>query len=283
MNELEEIIQKIRRSELILWVGSGFSSLAGYPTGSKLVSIIKEELNPSEKQYFEKKFNLDEVAEEFVQIRSRKELISILHEVFKKEPTNLMYHKMVSEIPQIQTIITTNYDKSFEHTYRNDIFPIISDEDFPAIPRNKISLYKIHGDIDVPNSIIITKSDYLNYYNKGKEDLIWNDIKSLISKYTILFIGYSFEDSNIKSIFEYILEKLGHMHKDSFLITRNLSDHKRRHLLEKYSIHSINMYAEEAISKIQKEVEKNLIIDAGNGHIPQHRIGKIFSSRNINT
>jgi hypothetical protein len=73
------------------------------------------------------------------------------------------------------------------------------------------------------------------------------------------------------------------MHKDSFLITRNLSDHKRRHLLEKYSIHSINMYAEEAISKIQKEVEKNLIIDAGNGHIPQHRIGKIFSSRNINT
>jgi len=157
MNDFNKIINKIRRDELILWVGSGFSSFAGYPTGSKLANIIKEKLNPSEKQYFENKYNLDEVAEEFVLIRSREELVSLLSEVFKEVPENLMYHKIVSEIPQIQTIITTNYDKSFEHTYGNDIFPIISDKDFPAIPRNKVSLYKIHGDIDVPDSMIITK------------------------------------------------------------------------------------------------------------------------------
>ena len=140
MTDFNKIIYKIRSGELILWVGSGFSSLAGYPTGSQLANIIKEKLNPSEKQYFENKYNLDEVAEEFVLIRSREELISLLSEVFKEAPKNLMYHKMVSEIPQIQTIITTNYDKSFEHTYGNDIFPVISDKDFPAIPRNKVSL-----------------------------------------------------------------------------------------------------------------------------------------------
>lgn len=283
MNDFDKVITKIRSGELILWVGSGFSSLAGYPTGSQLANIIKEKLNPNEKQYFENKYNLDEVAEEFVLIRSREVLASLLSEVLKEVPKSLMYHKMVSEIPQIQTIITTNYDKSFEYAYGNGIFPITSDKDFPTIPRNKVSLYKIHGDIDVSDSMIITKSDYLDYYNGGKENLIWNEIKSLISKYSILFIGYSFEDSNIKSIFEYILKRLGSMHKDCYLVTRNLSDHKQRHLLEKYSIHYISMSAEEAISNIQKEVEKNLIIDAGNGYIPQYRINKLFLNRKINT
>ena len=191
MDDFDEIISKMRRGELILWVGSGFSNLAGYPTGSQLTKTIKDKLNPDEKQYFDNKFNFDEVAEEFVQLRSRKELEFIIHEVFKQVPTDLTHHKMISEIPQLQIIITTNYDKSFEYTYKNDIFPIIRDKDFPTITRNKISLYKIHGDIELPDSMIITKSDYRDYYDSGKEDLIWNEIKSLVSKYSILFIGYS--------------------------------------------------------------------------------------------
>ena len=282
MDDFDKIISKIRRGEIILWIGSGFSSLAGYPTGSQLVQIIKDELNFDEKQYFKNNSHLDEVADEFVQLRSRKELESILSKIFKEMPQNLMYHKIVSEIPQIEKIITTNYDKSFEYAYGNDIFPIISDKNFSAIPRNKVSLLKIHGDIDVPNSMIITKSDYRNYYDSGKEDLIWNEIKLLISKYSILFIGYSFEDSNVKSIFESILRRLGGSHKDCYLITRELPDHKQRYLLE-YSIHYIQMSAQEAISNIQKEVEKNLIIDARNGYIPYYRISKLLSNRKINT
>jgi hypothetical protein len=43
------------------------------------------------------------------------------------------------------------------------------------------------------------------------------------------------------------------------------------------------MSGEEAISKIHTEVERNLIIDAGNGYIPHHRISKLFLNRNINT
>lgn len=282
MDDFDKIISKIRHGEIILWIGSGFSSLAGYPTGSQLVKIIKDNLNPDEKQYFDNKSHLDEVAEEFIQLRSRKELEFILSNVFKKVPANLMYHKMISEIPQIEKIITTNYDKSFEYAYGSDIFPIISDMNFSAIPRNKVSLLKIHGDIDVPDSMIITKSDYRNYYDSGKEDLIWNEIKLLISRYSILFIGYSFEDSNIKSIFEYILRRLGSSHKDYYLITRKLPDHKKRYLLKEYSIHSISMSAQEAISNIQKEVEKKLIIDVENGYVPYYRISKLLSNRKIN-
>lgn len=283
MIEFEEIIQKIRHGEVILWIGSGFSKIAGYPTGSELANLIKKKLNPNEKKYFKNKFSLDEVAEEFVQMRSRKELISILNDVFKKKPINLTYHRMVSEIPQIQTIITTNYDKSFEPTYKTDISTIISDKDIPAAARNKVHLYKIHGDIDTPNSIMITKKDYSDYYKEGRESLLWTEIKSLVSRHSILFVGYSFEDTNIQSIFEYILEKLGDSHKDYYLITRNLPPYKIKNLSERYSIHYIQKSAEDAISSIQEAVETNLIIDTKCGYIPKHLINKTYSKRYINT
>jgi hypothetical protein len=284
MIEFEDIIQKTRRGEVILWIGSGFSKIAGYPTGNELANLIKEKLNRNEKKYFKKKFSLDEVAEEFVQMRSREELISILNDVFKKEPINLMYHRMISEIPQIRTIITTNYDKSFELTYKTDISTIISDKDIPAAARNKVHLYKIHGDIDTPNSIMITKKDYSNYYKEGRESLLWTAVKSLVSRHSILFVGYSFADSNIQSIFEYILERLGDSHKDYYLITtRNLPPYKRKDLLERYSIHYIQMSAEDAISSIQEAVETNLIIDTKHGYIPKHLINKTYSKRYINT
>jgi hypothetical protein len=214
-------------------------------------------------------------------MRSRKELISVLDKVFKKEPTNLTLHETVSKISQIQTIITTNYDKSFERAYRNDIFTIISDKEVPASIRNKVNLYKIHGDIDVPNSIVITKTDYSDYYKERKENLVWNEIRSLISKYSILFIGYSFEDSNVKSMFEEILGRLGDLHKDYYLITPNLPDHKKRYLLEKYSIHYIKMSAEDAISNIRNEVEINLIMDTEDGYVPYHLVKKIYWERKI--
>ena len=42
MNYLDEVIYKIRKAEVVLWAGSGFSLYAGYPNGGKLVEVIKE-------------------------------------------------------------------------------------------------------------------------------------------------------------------------------------------------------------------------------------------------
>lgn len=281
MNEFEEIIQKIRRGELILWIGSGFSNFAGYPTGNILARRIKNKLDPKERKLLKNKFDLDDVTEEFVQMRSREELMSILNRVFKKKPKNLTLHEAVSKIPQIQTIITTNYDKTFELVYGNDALTFVKDEDVSASSKNKVALYKIHGDIDIPDSIIITKGDYRNYYKEKKENLLWNEIRSLISKNSILFIGYSFEDPNIQSIFEDILGRLGDSHKEYYLMTRSLHDHKKRILLEKYSIRYISMSAEDAISNIKREVEINLFNDTQEGFIPPHLIYKAFTERKI--
>ncbi|WP_048198630.1 SIR2 family NAD-dependent protein deacylase [Methanocella arvoryzae] len=274
------LIEKIRNREIILWVGSGLSFVAGYPSAKRLGAIIKEHVTPEQLKHFDDK-ELDGIAEEYVQIYSREKLINILSDVFQKEPNIIDYHKMISEIPQIEVIVTTNYDKLFEMAYANNILKIVTDSDIAKSANDNIAhLYKIHGCIDSPDNIIITKSDYTGFFTNGQYNLLWSALKVLASKYSILFIGYSFEDQNVKYVFEDVLKQLGDNHKDYFLISPDFPEHKQQ-VLKQYSIEYIQMKAEDAIPKIYKEINEHLIDDGIKGRIPLLKWQKALEDRKI--
>ncbi len=274
------LIEKIRNRDVILWVGSGFSIVAGYPSAKQLGDIIKQNVESEKLKFFENK-ELDGIAEEYTQIYSREKLERILIDSFSAEPTNIEYHKMIAKIPQIETIITTNYDKLFEKAYAEDLVKIVSDIDIAKSANDKlVNLYKIHGCIDSPDKIIITKSDYRKFFTTGQFDLLWNALKVLATQHSILFIGYSFEDQNIKYIFEEILKHLGDNHKDYFLISPNIPEHKQQ-VLNQYSIKYIPMKAEDAIPEIFKIIDEHIIEDGLNGRIPPVKWQKALDDRKI--
>ncbi len=68
-----------------------------------------------------------------------------------------------------QKLITTNYDSLLESNIFNidsdDIY-IHNDDLFSSETKNK-KLYKIHGSISNPESIIITKADYDQFFEKA--------------------------------------------------------------------------------------------------------------------
>ena len=135
--------------------------------------------------------------------------------------SDLYIHNSLKNIPQIQTIITTNFDDLFEKAYGNDIEVIIRDESiataFSLINSDKVKLFKIHSDFTNPDLIIITKSDYLKFFDSDIYRPLWTEIKSIIAKKSIFFVGYSLEDPNIQFIFDKIIEKLGQFSNECFL------------------------------------------------------------------
>src|SRR5208283_2444371 len=264
----ENLINQIRKGEVIFWVGSGFSKTSGFLLGSELVDIIKKNVTDSDISFITNKNSLDDVSEEFVQLYGRKNLEGILKEKFGKESETLKYQQQVGKIPQITNIITTNYDTCFEQAYGDKICKIVLDTDIVKCSKiTKVNLYKIHGDVETPQKIVITKSDYANFYSKGHESLLWNEIRALITKSSVLFIGYSFEDTNVKLIFDDVLEKLGSEHRDFFLISPSVPPHKQSYLKEKYSIKYLDMTVEKAVPKILRAIENYLIVDIQSGHI----------------
>lgn len=173
-DNLNDLVSDIRERRVVLWVGSGFSRYAGYPTGTELAEIIKSHASDTEIQHLEKVHRLDEVAQEFVSLKgSRDELLEILQDTFKKDPTSTEYHAMIALLPHFKQIITTNYDTLFEQVYGTGINVIVTDEQIRrAVARNKVNLFKIHGDISQPDTILITTDDYVDFFSDEKNHMM---------------------------------------------------------------------------------------------------------------
>lgn len=64
------------------------------------------------------------------------------------------------------------------------------------------SVYKIHGCVDKPESIIITENDYKSF--RERYELIRAQLLSLFIHNPIIFLGYNLGDDNIKTLLKTI-------------------------------------------------------------------------------
>lgn len=109
------------------------------------------------------------------------------------------------------SFITTNYDTLLEDAavqYCQSFKVVSRDEDVPTIFGDRFIL-KLHGDFK-HNNFVLKEEDYLNYSDNFK--LIETLVKSIFSTNTVVFIGYSLNDYNIKLILNWTKTLL----KDSF-------------------------------------------------------------------
>jgi hypothetical protein len=98
----------------------------------------------------------------------------------------------------ISGVITTNYDLFLEETL-DGYQEYIGQESllFSAI-QGIAEIYKIHGSIENPNSIIINKNDYTMFDKKSP--YLAAKLMTIFMEYPIIFLGYSLNDSNIQKI-----------------------------------------------------------------------------------
>ena len=95
-------------------------------------------------------------------------------------------------------VITTNYDLFFENTFA-DYKTFVGQDNlcFSAI-QGIAEIYKIHGSISEPESIVINDADYRVFKEKGK--YLASKLMTIFMEYPIIFIGYSLGDTNIRDI-----------------------------------------------------------------------------------
>ena len=127
MAKYDEIIDLIRREEVVLFVGAGCSLAAGAPSASDLNTRLKKLLD---KSFIPQTDTLQEVSEALVlQDGNRDRLNKVLIDSFSSlKPT--CFHKSLSTIPYIKDIVTTNYDNLIESSYNyNSIQVFAEDQD----------------------------------------------------------------------------------------------------------------------------------------------------------
>ena len=123
-------------------------------------------------------------------------------------------------------IITTNYDRLFEDAlvtakknpttavYHREATARDEDPLQDPSPQNPF-VFKIHGDINTPESLVITDEDYIDFVlrmtARGGLNPVPETFYFLLSKWPTLFIGYSLLDYNLR-----LLLKTLRQNKDRF-------------------------------------------------------------------
>lgn len=279
---LEEVFELIRQEQVILWAGAGLSRYAGYPNAQKLGKLILKTLTPAQRALFQSNQSLDALAEQYVKVTGNKkdQLMAALHPIFSKKPTSIEFHKKLSVIPHIKTIITTNYDSLFEIAYENKIQAIAGSSDLKKINKKQPEVFKIHGDLNHTDNIIISKSDYANFYRLGDENVYWTTVKERIINNNVVFIGYNFGDINIDTIINSISEQLGDNRKKYFLVAPDFKDYEIESLRTR-NIQYIDSSGENFITQLIENIKKNIVKDQKLGKIGLDTFNTFLSNHDL--
>ena len=159
--DLERLIRYIRKEDIALFVGSGFSIKAGAPKVCTIINAILQEGGQAFANAFSEK---DKTL--------RNELMCILKRLFEFKPEDTSDQGTLRKIPHFRQIFTTNYDTLIEDAFLPSEKNLITTNAGCAYSfQNRVSIYKLHGDITTlndPDSIVISESDYQHYFKNKR-------------------------------------------------------------------------------------------------------------------
>ncbi|KIT15594.1 hypothetical protein jaqu_26910 [Jannaschia aquimarina] len=117
-------------------------------------------------------------------------------------------------------VITTNYDGLIE-AILSDYQPVLGSGLITAPFASVGEIFKIHGSVDKPSSLVLTSEDYDIFSAKRK--YLTAKLLTFFAEHIVLFVGYSAEDPNIRRILEDLEEAVdlpGELLRNIFFLTR---------------------------------------------------------------
>ncbi len=221
-------------NNLIIFVGAGASMGSNFPSWNKVIEDLAGRLNIDVKNYTDNTI----IPQLYYNARGKKDYNETVHELFDKPDAkpNAIHERIISLNPKY--VITTNYDTLIEQAFNESgtfLDVIEKDSDLPYAHSDNM-IIKMHGGFKY-NNFVLKEDDYLNYSNNFK--LIENYIKALFARYTVLFVGYSFNDPDTKHIFSWIRSILEEDQQRAYLI--NITDDYDEQVCNYYSNLGINI------------------------------------------
>jgi hypothetical protein len=228
---LKNLIEQVKKGECILFFGAGvhapppddskykYAPEAKPLLGRELVEIMARECDFKKNFPDESVLDLQRVSlcYEITKGLGRSKLVDFLSKNVQEDKKPSPALQMLAALP-FKIVITTNYDRLFEkalfkvdkdpHVFIYDPSPS-GDEPTPDLTTDptieRPLLFKMHGDLDKRDSIVITDEDYINFVQRMSEKDIVHPVPQTIrfrmQRWPTLFVGYSLRDYNLRLLF----------------------------------------------------------------------------------
>jgi hypothetical protein len=200
---IENYVKDLNDDSASIFAGAGLSVSSGYVNWKELMSDLAKELGLN----IDEENDLISIAQYHVNENgnNRYGITKKILEEFTEDVEESENHRIIARLP-ITSIWTTNYDQLIEKVLLNEKKNI--DVKFKenqllyTKPKRDVVLYKMHGDVSEPDSTILTKQDYEQYFQT--HETFVNALRGELITKTFLFIGFSFSDPNL----DYVLSRL---------------------------------------------------------------------------
>jgi hypothetical protein len=201
-----------------IFIGAGVSMGAGYPSWASLLREIGEELGVKTSDVHD----LAALAQWSIQESggSTKVKTVIREQIAPDKPIPASL-EVIARLPT-RHIWTTNYDRLVERAFaqiNRPIDPISGPKDLSLRARpGAVRLYKMHGSVDRLDDIVISTDDYEMF--KSRRGAYLPLLQAHLTSMSILFVGLSFTDPNVKHVLSLIRESFTDEPPEHFAIVR---------------------------------------------------------------
>lgn len=214
---MDDLITAYREKNVILFVGAGVSKNLGLPSWPELIDHIADELGYDREIY--KSFGDNLALAEYYRAKTGNigPLRSWMDTNWHSANVDLQgseIHKLIAH-SKFPMVYTTNYDRWLERSYElyeKQYTKISSVSDIAKIKDGVTQVIKFHGDFDNDETIVLDESSY--YERLEFESPLDIKLRSDVLGKSVLFIGYSLTDVNLRFLF-YKLTKLWNTNKGS--------------------------------------------------------------------
>jgi hypothetical protein len=197
--DLRPLTAAISRRQAILFVGAGVSLAVGLPSWDELNLHMAEELGLELSAPYP---NYQALAEYYL---LRKGSIGPLRSWMDRSWTvsderleQSRIHDLIVKL-DFPVIYTTNYDRNLEAAFvqrKKEFVKIANAKDLASAEKASTQIVKFHGDLEDDDSLVLTETDYFD--RLSFEAPLDVKFRSDALSHTLLFIGYSMSDLNIR-------------------------------------------------------------------------------------
>lgn len=207
----EALIEAMRCKNVILFVGAGVSQNLGLPSYGQLIEQLAIDLG-FDSDVFATHGDFLALAEFY---HLKKGSIGSLRSKWDREwhegrdVKSSAVHELIVAL-DVPIIYTTNYDSWIERAFEchgKRYHKVVGVRDFVNIPQGATQIVKFHGDFSDDSSIVLTETSYFNRLNF--ESPLDIKLRSDLLGRSVLFIGYSLQDINMRLMLHRLTEQWG--------------------------------------------------------------------------
>lgn len=196
-NKIADLADHARHGNLVLFVGAGVSMGAGLGSWSELIQGLAVEGSQHKPLDSERLLGLDVrdqaaiLANRLGEERYRQAVVEQVGSISRYA----LGHGLLASLGATEHV-TTNYDTLFETALggpeKCSVLP------YAPVSNDKPWLLKLHGSVDRPDDIVLTRSEYLGLHERA--GALFGILQAMLMTRHMLFVGYSLTDDSFHKV-----------------------------------------------------------------------------------